>query len=429
MLIAGGFSILGCGGGGSGGEESGGGSSAVSGDLQVVRDEGLGDDGAEAVALDSSGRILVAGYATNSSGNKDVAIWRLTSDGALDSSFGTGGIVTIAGSAGGDDLAHAIAVDSSGQILVAGETKGSSYIDAALWRLEEDGDIDSTFGSSGLKTLAGLRDDIARDLEIQSDGMIVVVGYAKYTTTDMIVWRVKSDGSALDSTFGSGGVRFYTSGYGNDYALGVALDSSGRILVAGDVSTSTGDFDMALVRLTTAGALDTTFGSGGVVTHNGAAGGSGYDYALDVAVDSSGRIVVVGGSSNGSSDDLAVWRFGSTGALDTTFGGSGYVTAGNLAGGTGAEAAEAVVLDSSGRIVVAGSSSNGTDRDIVILRFDSTGSLDSSFDSDGARVVSNVAGTGNDEAYGLAIDSSGRMVISGYGVNGSGNRDMLLLRY
>ena len=101
---------------------------------------------------------------------------------------------------------------------------------------------------------------------------------------------------------------------GDNHGYGIALDSSGHVLVAGDSAGAAND-DMALWRYTEAGVLDTTFGTGGVVFNDDAAGGSGDDVAYGLAIDSNGMIVLSGESAGAADKDIVVWRFTDTGAL------------------------------------------------------------------------------------------------------------------
>ena len=134
--------------------------------------------------------------------------------------------------------------------------------------------------------------------------------------------------------------------------------------------------------------MDTTFGTGGKVTTD--IGTSG-DNGRAVVVDSADRIVVAGSSSNGSNKDFAVVRYTSSGVLDTTFGTGGKVT---TAIGASSDVGFAVVVDAADRIVVSGYSDNGSDEDFAVVRYTSGGVLDTTFGTDG-KVTTDI-GTGND---------------------------------
>ena len=154
------------------------------------------------------------------------------------------------------------------------------------------GDLDTTFGSAGKVTanVVSGSSDIGYAVAAQSDGKIVVAGSSN---GNIFVARYLSDGS-LDPTFGTNGIVTTDLG-GTDYAYGVAIQSDGKIVVAGQTGT-----DFALVRYNTDGSLDTTFGSNGWTTTDF----GGTDCAYGVAMQSDGKIVVAGCS--GSSFALRV---------------------------------------------------------------------------------------------------------------------------
>src|SRR6056297_3546183 len=127
------------------------------------------------------------------------------------------------------------------------------------------------------------------------------------------------------------------------------------------------------------GILDESFGTGGVVTHHSAAGGGHNDNGDSVCVDGNGRILVAGYSWNGSDHDMAVWRYLEDGSLDASFGDDGVVTHHNAAGGGGGDYGHSVCVDRSGRILVAGGSSNVSNKDMALWRYLENGSLDTCF--------------------------------------------------
>jgi uncharacterized delta-60 repeat protein len=127
-----------------------------------------------------------------------------------------------------------------------------------------------------------------------------------------------------------------------------------------------------------AGDLDITFDGDGKVTTD--FGSNLYDRANSIAIQSDGKIVVAGESSNGSNPDFALARYNSDGSLDTAFDGDGKVT---TAVGSFDDYANSVAIQSDGKIVVAGSSYNGSNTHFALSRYNSDGSLDTTFDGDG----------------------------------------------
>jgi len=219
---------------------------------------GTGDKG-RAVAIQSDGKILVAGE----DGNKNITVVRYNSDGSLDTTFDGDGIVTTTIS--GNDKGNGIAIQADGKILVAGSTRDAGGNDNfLLLRYNPNGGLDTTFDGDGIAfTSLGTAKDQAWDVAIQSDGKIIVVGKAD---VDIGVVRFNTNGS-LDTTFDGDGIAVTDLGSGKDEARAVALQSDGKIVVGGNT-----DVDFALVRYNANGSLDTGFGTGGsVVTDLGSA--------------------------------------------------------------------------------------------------------------------------------------------------------------
>ena len=153
-----------------------------------------------------------------------------------------------------------------------------------------DGDLDTTFGTGGKVTTAIGSDDAASSVALQSDGKIVAAGYSFIASSyDFALVRYDADGTP-DTSFGTGGEVTTEVGSGNDRAFSVAIDSDGKIVVAGYSRGSTDD-DFALVRYDADGTPDTTFDGDGKVTTEV---GSGHDRAFSVAIESDGKIVAAG---------------------------------------------------------------------------------------------------------------------------------------
>src|SRR5947209_5776224 len=256
---------------------------------RVLTDFG-GGAGARALALQADGRIVVAGLSRVGVGD-DFALARYNPNGSLDSSFGSGGRVLT--DFGLDDEARAVVLQADGKIVVAGGSGGAFF---ALARYNADGTLDPSFGSEGrVCTNVGGRDG-ARALALQSDGKIVVAGFSDVVGFGFALARYNPDGS-LDPSFGSGG-RVLTGGVA--LARGLALQSDGKIVVAG-FSDAGGGQDFALARYNPDGTLDLTFGTGGKVTTDF----GGFDDAFALALPTDGKIVVAG--SDGS--DFALARY------------------------------------------------------------------------------------------------------------------------
>jgi uncharacterized delta-60 repeat protein len=226
-------------------------------------------------------------------------------------------------------------------------------------------------------------------------------------------WAADGD---LDTSFGTGGKVTTAIGSADDTAYSVVLQSDGKIIAVGQ-SDNGANTDFAVVRYNADGSLDTSFDTDGKVT---TAIGSSNDNARSVVLQSDGKIVVVGNSWS-SVYDFAVVRYNANGSLDTSFSGDGKVT--TQVGGSLSDTAYSVVLQSDGKIIVAGTS----DSDFAVVRFNADGSLDTSFDTDGK--VTTPIGSGTDEAYSVVLQSDGKIIAAGYSNNGPNNNDFAVVRY
>jgi uncharacterized delta-60 repeat protein/gliding motility-associated-like protein len=344
-------------------------------DGKVTTDFGSSTDYAWSAAIQSDGKIVVAGYSNNGP-NIDFALVRYNADGSLDNTFDNDGKVTT-DFGNSDDVGRAVAIQIDGKIVVAGSSFQGSISNFALVRYNADGSLDNTFDSDGkVTTVIGSISDYGYSVAIQSDGKIVVAGYSysgsKY---DLALVRYNTNGS-LDNTFDSDGkvtTDFERTDYGK-YSL--AIQSDGKIVVAGR-TLNVSDDDFALVRYNIDGSLDNTFDSDGKLT---TAIGSDNDFGYSVAIQSDGKIVVAGSSYSGSNWNFALVRYNADGSLDNSFDIDGKVTTDF---GSDNDFGYSVAIQSDGKIVVAGQSYNGSTNDFALVRYNADGSLDNSFDIDG----------------------------------------------
>jgi uncharacterized delta-60 repeat protein len=312
----------------------------------VRTDIGAGSyDVGRAVALQSDGRIVVAG-GSDAAGVAGFALTRYDRRGALDATFGVGGKIrtTLQGSA------YAVTVQPDGRIVAAGESDAGAGRDFVLVRYNPDGSVDTTFGQAGIvRTDLGGSDGVVA-LAVEPDGALVAAGNSTGAAgTDFAVTRYRSNGS-LDTSFGTGGtVRTDVGANTDDYARAVALQPDGRIVVVGGSNARRGtDHDFAMVRYTSDGRLDGGFGADGrVLTRFG----GGNDDALAVTLQPDGMIVAAGAATV-SNARFALARYRSDGTLDPSFGTAGTVT--TDVGRSGYAAAFALALQSDGAIVAAG---------------------------------------------------------------------------
>jgi uncharacterized delta-60 repeat protein len=355
------------------------------------------------MALQADGKIVVAGRSANGT-NNDFALARYNTNGTLDTAFDTDGKRTDAIGTS-TDIVESMALQVDGKIVVAGYSSNGSNHDFALTRYNADGSLDTTFDSDGKRTdTIGAGADVITSVVLQANGKIVAAGYSSNgANNDFALVRYNADGS-LDTTFDADGKRTDTIGAGNDVVNSIALQADGKIVAAGYSSNGSNN-DFALVRYNTDGSLDTTFDADGKRTDTI---GAGTDVITSMVVQADGKIVAAGYNYNDTDNDFSLARYNTDGSLDTTFNDTGRridtVGAGN-------DQINSIVLQADGRIVVAGHSYNGTDNDFALARYNTNGSLDTTYDSDGRLTLS--LGTGADVAYSVAIQSDGAIVAAG----------------
>jgi len=261
-----------------------------------------GDDAAEAMTLDPSGRILLAGRSvdTNGSTSSQTAVVRFTSAGVPDSSFGGDGGVTYPGGAGEFDDARGIATTGGGQPIAVGASTssadGSSQL--VLARLEEDGDLDPTFGEGGLVMPDLAPRSAGSGVEVLPNGKILVGGWAGgAAASGFAVASMKPDGS-LDGSFGQGGKGYTVVDLGaSEQVEGLATMSDGSILLAGNIDWALADH--AVVRFTKQGLLDPLFGKKTTNLWTDQFGNDSDDLVMAFLVMPDDRYVIGGTSSVG----------------------------------------------------------------------------------------------------------------------------------
>jgi len=383
----------------------------------VLWDGGSGDDLGRDIALQSDGKIVVTGYRTNGS-DDDLFVIRYNADGSLDTGFGTNGLYNYDGG-NGNDRGFAISIQTDGNILAAGTSQNGSNYDMVVLRLTSDGALDTAFGTQGVVVYdSGLGDDQAIDMVIQPDGDRVVAGQVSNgSDAEVAVWRLDDDG-ILDTSFGTNGIVRYNPGSGYDAGLRVALQADGKIVVTGSGFNSS-DYDIILMRFEPDGTLDTSFGSNGIRAYDG----GDYDRGYGLALQSDGKILVSGvrstDSGSGVDYDIPLIRYNTDGSLDTAFGQNGLALFSNDV----REQSYDVVVQADGKILVVGHSGD-SDWALVVLRFNADGSADTGFGTNGAFLYDKV---GTDWGYGIAIDASGRIVVTGQSSNGTDD-DVIILR-
>jgi uncharacterized delta-60 repeat protein len=327
---------------------------------------------------------------------------------------GADGVRVIIPVSGIYDAAQGAVVDPDGDIVLAGSAGGAR---STLVRVTPTGALDATFGVAGIayNDLSFNLGDGLRAIVRMDDGRYVGCGtfYSPGTATDFVVARFNADGS-LDGTFDGTGyavTSFLQTGPGGslfDQCNALAIQPDGMIVSAG-FTAEDGANHVALTRHTVSGALDTSFGSGGKVDIDASVIATANSEARALVVQPDGKLLVAGYAFGPGNSELLVMRLNANGSLDTTFGGTGIV---RTPAGTSEDIANAMIRQPDGRIVVAGSAiaADGR-RDFALARFTTAGALDASFGSGG--LVTTAVGPSDDIAYSLVLMPWGRLVAAG----------------
>jgi uncharacterized delta-60 repeat protein len=392
---------------------------------KVTTDVGGTDDYVKAMAVQSDGKIVVAGYG-NTGASTDFMVVRYERDGGLDASFGVAGkvetdVATLS------DQAYAVAIQADGKILVAGSAeeagKGKSF---ALVRYNADGTLDASFGTGGkVLTSFGSQSDEAFAMVVQADGRIVLGGHANTATRglDFALARYMPNGT-LDASFGAAGkvltpVRSLDS-RDSIYALALQTVAGQQHIVAAG-----GDGDFIIQRYTPDGAVDPSFGVGARLD---GVFGSVIGAARAIVVTADNKIVVAGHVGH----DQALVRLTETGMPDDNFGGAGRVI--TQVSATNWDEAHAVVQQADGKIVVGGwvYAGNGSSADFVVSRYTTGGTLDAAFGNGGITITAVAPGLKDDAGMALVLQADDRVPTVRSILGGSANDanyNFALVRY
>ena len=382
-------------------------------------------DTARGVATDSSGNVYVTGYTeggldgNTSAGRADIFVLKYNSSGTKQwtKQLGTTG----------NDFAYGVATDASGNIYVTGITSGgldgnSSAGNTDIFVLK----YDSSGTKQWTKQLGTLGNDFAFGVATDSSANVYVTGY---TTGGMDNNTSAGSYDTFLLKYNSSGTKQWTKQLGtsgNDFAYGVATDSSANVYVTGyteggmDSNTSAGSFDIFVVKYDSSGTKQWTKQLGTAAN----------DFAYGVVTDSSANVYVTGntgggldGNSSAGSADIFVVKYNSSGTKQWT----------KQLGTASVDAANGVSTDSSGNAYVTGNTTGGLDgntnagsTDIFVVKYNSSGTK---------QWTKQIGTLGNDFAYGVATDSSANVYLTGYTTGGldgntsAGSYDLFVLKY
>lgn len=257
-----------------------------------------------AVTVTPDDKIMIVGTSPDNSWDYRMKVYRLNTDGSLDTSFSNDGMRNINFPGGVDHLANAVVMTGDKTIVGGSAAASWSRHDMGIAQLKANGQNDLAGFADGVGKLYvdfGFGDSDVRELLVQADGKIIAIGESQVFDNDdsVAVTRLNADGS-LDTSFSGDGKFAHDFGNGDSYGWAGAIDEDGRIVIAGQYNNGAND-KAFVMRLTTAGELDTSFGTGGIKT---------FDFVADHdekfnAIAMQGDDMVVAGASG---SDLLVAR-------------------------------------------------------------------------------------------------------------------------
>jgi uncharacterized delta-60 repeat protein len=357
---------------------------------------GNGDDKAIAVAVDGSNNVIVTGFSTGSGGDYDYATITYSSAGVPVWTNRYNGPVN------GPDVATAVSVDSSNNVIVVGLSPGSGsgndyvtikYSNAGvpLWTKRYNG--------------PGNNEDDAQAVAVDDSNNVIVTGYSTGSGNSFGYLTIK---------YSSAGVLLWANTYDSpaaaiDYAHAVAVDGNNDVIVTGESSGTTSLYDYVTIKCSSAGAP--------LWTNRYDRSGGGASRARAVVVDSHNDVIITGYSDGiDSGYDYATVKYSSAGVpLWTNF----YGDPGHF----GDDRAGAVAVDRSDNVIVTGYSKGlGTSQDYATIKYSSAGV---------ALWTNRYNGPGNDydQACAVAVDHSGNVIVTGYSTNSASGYDFATIKY
>lgn len=319
-----------------------------------------GNDVARGVAIQADGKIVVVGESVGTGGTNQFVVLRLNANGTNDNSFNFDGFAVATDFGPGNEQAKGVAIQASGSIVVVGSIEGLTQIGVARYTISGALDISFGVGGKRVVDFTSDSTEQAAGVALDSAGRIVVAAIVEGATTEVALARLTAGNGSPDSTFGPGTgantgeiIATFTDGLPRKVES-VAVDASNRVVVTGTLeNTESDNRDLFVLRYTASG-IDGSFGIAGQVTLDLDRNEQG----LDVAIQSDGKIVVAGSAADGggSNSDFLVARFDDSGALDSTFDGGSIQT--NFSGSD--DISTSLVVQSDGKIVLAGRTRVGT---------------------------------------------------------------------
>jgi len=383
-----------------------------------------GHDRFISVATGTDGAIYASGFVDVGDGDHAFLISKFTAEGVLDATYGDAGsaVVNVVEGGGDAEAARGLVVGDDGSVTVSGPADHDPA-DAAVVRLDPTGALDSTFGTGGIAILdlgAGKAVDAETYLADNAWGLAARDGgYVLFASSpNQEADRIDSDfnivgitdAGVLDEAFGTGGTVVVDINASIDNARNVKVDDQGRVLAAGYSRDGDGIVSPVLIRLNPDGSPDESFGEGGVANH----------IVLDAVTEAynvafQGDNYILSGYGRGADDvetvDQVTYRFTADGAWDETFG-DGGVTRINVADQD--DRGRNVTTLPDGSIVVVGSGKlDDTNLDALVVLLDPNGAPVPGFGADGSLLI-DLGGVG-DAFFGVTVtDDASAVYVAGF---------------
>jgi uncharacterized delta-60 repeat protein len=373
---------------------------------------GINNDYANQLLTQSDGKIIAAGYQTDNPtfGPQRIALARYLQNGNIDSTFGVNGKSILAFSS--QDWCNTAVILPNDKIIIAGQNTSGMLVA----RLNSNGNIDSTYGTNGITVLsagAGMSSGI-NHICLLPDGSLIAAGSSQIIGSNDFELKIVKYTSAgqIDNSFGVNGIVMPAFNYITVSPGKVLVKNDGKILVAGKVSSDqfgTIVTESFLTQLNPDGSIDSSFANNGLGVYTP---GKGFQ---DMVFFNNKIIAIANFGTNvqGTSGDIGVYRYNSDGSVDYTFGVNGSTS---VFVDSYAEYGNALVVQPDGGILVGGSFFNfggGTGTDCLILRFLYDGTIDTSFGING--IFKTGVSSGTDAISDMLLTSDNNLVVCGYG--------------
>jgi uncharacterized delta-60 repeat protein len=356
-----------------------------------------------------------AGLRVFQSDREGDALWGGESPGPLDAAFASGaGYRSVSFVAGVDESAYDLAVQPDHKILVSGRSWEGGDMEYAVARFNGDGTTDTAFGVNGQRRIDLGEHELGNSLLVLDDGSIIVGGMTE--TAGGTLHRtglVKlTSGGSVDTTWGASGWRQHDLRVGSwEEVHDLLLQPDGKILATGRLGNGAATDDAYVARVLANGTLDAGFGAGGIRVID-IEGGKDDAQSLELLPDGSILSVGFARRSGPDKDDMLIVKLTPGGGFDGSFGGGdGIALIDGIAVDVWDKAFDADVRPD-GRIVVAGATQvGGTDDQLFVAQLRADGSLDPTFGTC-VKVFDNPGG-GDDDGLGIAVLPNGSITVVG----------------